>query len=80
MEDEFDVTNYRTSQRGPDLFVLKANSAGKSTGKQCAGSEATPFSLSLNFPLQSTARVSIEPLISHVLKFSLSEGHSLFLL
>lgn len=29
MEDEVDVTNYHASQRDPDLFVLKANSAGK---------------------------------------------------
>lgn len=86
MADEIDLTNDYISQRGLYLSVFEANIAikfGSPLGKweTVCGQWSNPFLSSIEFPptKEITPRLSIEPLISHVLKFLLSEGHSLFL-
>lgn len=85
MKDEIDLTNYYASQRGLYLSVFEANSAVKCVsllGKWATVCRqwSSPFLSFFKFSPTNTPWLSIEPLISHVLKFSLSEGHSLFLL
>lgn len=86
MADEIDLTNDYVSQRGLYLSVSEANIAikfGSPLGKweTVCRQWSSPFLSSIEFPptKERTPRLSIEPLISHVLKFSLSEEHSLFL-
>lgn len=86
MTDEIDLTNDYILQRGLYLSAFQANIAikfGSPLGKWeiVCRHRNSPFLSSIEFSRtkEITPSLSIGSLISHVLKFLLSEGHSLFL-